>query len=308
MSNHLQRVLVAVIAIPIVVLVTLEGGLWFFGFVAILATVGLNEFYTLASAKNGKPLWLLGMISGFCILLAFFNSKLVGLLNALLHQAPNSEAQFLLLVLLVSMAVLTLVELFRNNGSAILNLSTTIMGLLYVSLFFGTLVGIRELFTPVHVPVTNYFPAGTTPETIERLYRWGGYTVVAIYSMIWICDSAAYYVGSAIGKHKLYPRISPNKSWEGAIAGFVFAVLTAIAAKYLLLDYLNVSEAIVLGVIVGIGGQLGDLFESMLKRDAGVKDSSNLIPGHGGVLDRFDSLLFVAPLVYLYIDFIIFSF
>jgi phosphatidate cytidylyltransferase len=126
--------------------------------------------------------------------------------------------------------------------------------------------------------------------------------------MIWVCDSAAYYIGSAFGKHKLFPRVSPNKSWEGAIAGFIFAVVTAVAAKYLLLDYLRTDQAVILGIIVGIFGQLGDLFESLLKRDAGVKDSSNLIPGHGGVLDRFDSLLVVSPLVYLYLDFVVFKF
>jgi phosphatidate cytidylyltransferase len=110
-----------------------------------------------------------------------------------------------------------------------------------------------------------------------------------------------------MGKHKLFPRVSPNKSWEGAVFGFIFAVAAACAAKYLVLEFLPLSAAIIVGIIVGTIGQTGDLFESLLKRDAGVKDSGTLIPGHGGALDRFDSLLLVAPLVYYYIDFVFFS-
>jgi phosphatidate cytidylyltransferase len=113
--------------------------------------------------------------------------------------------------------------------------------------------------------------------------------------------------GFVTARHKLFPRVSPNKSWEGAVAGFVAAVGAALGAKYLVLEYLTPGAAVVIGALVGVFGQLGDLIESLLKRDAGVKDSSHLIPGHGGVFDRFDSLLLVAPLVYLYLDFIFLS-
>ncbi len=308
MSNHLQRLLVAIVAIPLIIGITIAGGVWFLLFIGIVATLGLSEFYALSVAKGAKPLKVIGSVTGVLVLLSFYNSNLLSVFHSLLGQAPNSEAQFLLLIILISIPLLGLIELFRNNGSAQLNLSTTIMGIFYVSLFFGSLIGIREIFSPLHIPVTKYFPAGMSPDIGDILYRWGGYTVVTIYAMIWICDSAAYYVGRSIGKNKLFPRVSPNKSWEGAIGGFVFAVLTALGAKFLYLDYLQLHEAIILGIIVGVFGQLGDLFESLLKRDAGVKDSSNLIPGHGGVLDRFDSLLFVAPIVYLYLDFIVFSF
>jgi phosphatidate cytidylyltransferase len=141
----------------------------------------------------------------------------------------------------------------------------------------------------------------------ETVYKWGGYTVISIFAMIWICDSAAYYGGMLTGKHKLFPRVSPKKSWEGAIFGFIFAILSAVGAKMLVLPYLTIGEAVVIGFIVGTIGQLGDLVESLVKRDAGVKDSSDLIPGHGGVFDRFDSLLLVAPIVYLYLDFVVFG-
>ena len=121
---------------------------------------------------------------------------------------------------------------------------------------------------------------------------------------IWICDSAACFLGTAFGKHKLFPRVSPNKSWEGAVAGFIFAIVAMIAAKAVVLDELNLTDAVVIGFIIGTIGQIGDLVESLIKRDAGVKDSSQLIPGHGGIFDRFDSLLFTSPAVYIYLYFL----
>jgi phosphatidate cytidylyltransferase len=108
-------------------------------------------------------------------------------------------------------------------------------------------------------------------------------------------------LGTAFGKHKLFPRVSPKKSWEGAISGFVFAILTMIAARAIILDFFSLWDVIIIGIIVGTIGQMGDLVESLMKRDAGVKDSSSIIPGHGGIFDRFDSLLLSAPFIYLYL-------
>jgi phosphatidate cytidylyltransferase len=110
-----------------------------------------------------------------------------------------------------------------------------------------------------------------------------------------------------MGKHRLFLRVSPKKSWEGAMWGFAGAVATMALFHYTLLPYLAFHQAIIIGMIIGAFGQVGDLIESLLKRDAGVKDSSGLLPGHGGVLDRFDSLIYVSPILYLYIDFIVLS-
>jgi phosphatidate cytidylyltransferase len=314
-TNLTQRILTALVAIPLIILICMAGGLYFFGFIVIVSAIALKEFYSLAEAKGGKPNIVLGVLSGFFINLSFYHAKLrtfiVGIFDAQGIAIPfPSQAQLFLMTLLVIVVVLSIVELFRNNGSAILNLSTTLFGIGYISFFFGTFIGLRELFVPFDFPMLRYFPTEasfTDPTIIEHVYRWGGYTVISVFATIWICDTAAFHVGSAIGKHKLFPRVSPNKSWEGAVAGFVFAILSAVAAKYLVLDYLSLGNAIVIGTIVGTIGQIGDLAESLLKRDAGVKDSSNLIPGHGGAFDRFDSLLLVSPCVYLYLDFILFS-
>ncbi len=260
MSNLAQRVAVGVVGIPLVLLLCMAGGLYFFTFIAVASAVALRELYGLTRAKGAQPLAIVGLAGGFFVNLSFYRSPV----------SPD-----LSVVLIAIVIASSLWALFRGRGSALLDLSTTLFGVLYVSLFFGTLIGIREL--------------------------WNGYLVISIFATIWICDSAAFHVGVAWGKHKLLPRVSPQKSWEGAIAGLMGAFAAALAAKYLVLDFLPVSGALVLGAIVGTIGQLGDLVESLMKRDAGVKDSSALLPGHGGAFDRFDSVLLVAPCVYLYL-------
>ena len=275
MTNLAQRVAVGVVAIPIIYFLCMAGGPYFFGFVAVVSAVALREFYALAEAKGARPLLMLGIAGGFVVNLSFF-----------IHAAAFinlASRPILVTALLVLVIASTLWELFRkpdSRSSALLNLSTTLFGVLYVSLFFGTLIGVREIA--------------------------GGYMVMSMFVTIWICDSAAFHVGSSMGRHKLFPRVSPNKTWEGAIAGLIFAILTAVAAKHFVLGFLPMSGAIVIGVIVGTVGQMGDLAESLMKRDAGVKDSSTLIPGHGGAFDRFDSILLVAPCVYLYLEYVLF--
>ena len=315
MSNLTQRILTAVVAIPIILFLCMSGGIYFLGFIVLASAMALREFYKLAETKGAKPLVAMGLVSGFFVNLSFYHAKLqifvASLFNSMGIAIPfPTQAQLVLITFLVVVVALSLIELFRNDGSSLLNLSTTIMGILYISFFFGTFIGLRELFVPMDFPMLRYFSSEssfTDPVIAMQVYRWGGYTVISVFAMIWICDTAAFHTGTAIGRHKLFPRVSPNKSWEGAVAGFVAAILTAIVARYLVLEYLSFGSAIIIGTIVGIFGQLGDLIESLLKRDAGIKDSSNLSPGHGGVFDRFDSLLLVSPLVYLYLDFILFS-
>jgi len=150
----------------------------------------------------------------------------------------------------------------------------------------------------------NYFHGiEIISEFFTEDYFSGGYLIISIFITIWICDSAAFFLGTAFGKHKLFPRVSPKKSWEGSIAGFIFALLTMIALKYIILYSFSFVDALITGIIIGSVGQIGDLVESLIKRDAGVKDSSNLIPGHGGIFDRFDSLMLSSPVIYLYLSY-----
>ncbi len=314
MSNLTVRVLVAVVGIPLVIALTMTGGVWFLCFVALVSSLALHEFYRLASAKGVSAQMGPGIVFGLGVNLVFFHARLQYAFLSLIHSygmaAPlPTMAQAFLILCLLFIPLIALIELFRNRPQALMNVAVTITGVLYVSLFLGTLIGLRELFIPGDFPVSAYFPVhgpDVPPDVESTVYRWGGWTVLAVFIAIWTCDSAAYFAGRAWGRHKLFPRVSPNKSWEGAVAGFCAAVVSFLIVRALVLPYMSPLTAVVCGVIVGVFGQLGDLVESLLKRDAGVKDSSALIPGHGGVLDRFDSLMFVSPLVFVYLDFIVF--
>ena len=299
-------------AIPAIVWVTLQGGYYFFAFVTAASTLALLEFYGLAAAKGASPQRMTGLVFGFLVNLAFIYERVQievyeFMLEAGLRLGMFSLHQFILFVLLVFLLVVALVELFRSAGSPIMNAGTTVAGVLLVPLFFGTLIGIRELF-PYGFPAHKFFDVGLPGDVeLARIQTWGGWTVVTVFASIWMCDTAAYFGGLSFGKHKLFTRVSPKKTWEGAAFGFLAAVGTFLLGKTLALDYLSLTHAAVLGAFVGVFGQIGDLVESRFKRDAGVKDASSILPGHGGVYDRFDSLVFLSPILYLYIDFVVLS-
>ncbi len=271
MSNLTVRVLVAAVAIPLIVAACYFGGPYFFLFTTALIILSANEFYSLARTKNIEPAAVFGIASS-------------GVLNAVVYSTGIDMAvDFLILILLLAM----LSELAKKRSDGVngifANIGTTFTGIIYIGLFGALLTAIRE-----RVGLHRIFP-----EDHEA-----GLFVIAVLATIWICDSAAYFAGRSIGKHKMSKFVSPNKTWEGAIAGFIFAIAAAIAARYLVLSHLDIRVMIAMGIIVGTFGQAGDFVESMFKRDAGAKDSSAIIPGHGGVFDRFDSLLFSAPLIY----------
>ncbi len=311
-SSLPQRALVALVAIPVIVWTTLTGGYAFFAFVALISALALYEFYRLMEIKGAAPLKTVGIAFGFLLNGAFIYDRTHGHVFRTLESvgvrlSMFSQQQYALVILLLFLLVVLSIELFRTRGSALANLAATVAGVAVVSLFFGTLIATRELF-PFGFPSITFLGTGTlTAEQTELVNRWGGWTIMSVFVSIWMCDTAAYFGGLTFGRHRLFERVSPKKSWEGSVFGFVFAVATMLVMKHLTLEYLSWTHAAVLGMLVGTLGQLGDLVESRLKRDAGVKDSSAIIPGHGGVYDRFDSLVFLAPVIYLYIDFIVLS-
>jgi len=263
MSNGVLRVLVSIIAIPVILAASYFGGFFFLIFVLAISLISFYEFSLFVHNKNMHVNLLMGLLSVF-----FF------VVNSYIKFFDNYTS------LLIVVAALCVIELFRNKNSALLNLGGTLLGVLYIGLFSSTLISIREFYSQP-----------------EENYLHGGFLIISIFASIWICDSAAYYIGTAFGKHKLFPRVSPKKSWEGVMAGFVFAIIAMIASKLIVLDFLSWNSTIGIGIIVGVLGQIGDLIESLFKRDSGIKDSSGLIPGHGGIFDRFDSLIFSAPLI-----------
>lgn len=267
MSNRITRVIVAILAIPFLLGLAYLGEIPFLIFALVVGLVSLYEFSTMLKNKNVFVCNLVGFISVALIIL-----------NAYFHLFKLDT------FLLLAIPLLLLIELFRNKLSAINNISGTLLGIFYIGFFSSALIGIREFYIDDQLNYSN-----------------GGFIIISILITLWMTDSAAYFIGTALGKHKLFPRVSPNKSWEGAIAGFAFAIITLAVLKFVLLDFLDWVDIIAFGIIIGIFGQLGDLIESLIKRDAGVKDSSNIIPGHGGIFDRFDSLLFSAPIIYLYL-------
>jgi phosphatidate cytidylyltransferase len=291
MSNTRLRVIVAVIAAPIIIGLTLLGGWWFGVFVQALAILALREFYDLADHTSARPNHVLGYMGSFAAGCYFFFADNIS-------QSAQSLA-FPGLVMLFVMLTLV-VELLSNNLHPLWNAALTSFGVFYVGAFLTSLLGIRLMFAgdALNSPV---FAAIQPAERLAVGNAWGAWLVFATFIGIWTCDTFAFFAGRSFGRHKLFPRVSPNKSWEGAVVGFVSSSGAFVLIAYYLLPFLPLVHAAVLGALVGIVGQFGDLVESLFKRDAGVKDSSNLIPGHGGVYDRFDAAMFVAPVVYVYV-------
>jgi phosphatidate cytidylyltransferase len=268
-----SRVLVAIFGAPLVIFLILNGGLAFAILILIINLGAQYEFYKLTERKGMLPLKILGLVGTAIITFSFYKYGI----------------EKLWLIVLCMFYLILLIELFRNKASATLNIASTTWGLFYPAVFFGFMILLREL-----------------PKEIGMEYSLGGRWLLLMLICIWICDTAAYFIGKAIGKHKLFFRVSPNKTIEGAVAGLVFSFITGYIFHLTYIDSLTLLQCMVIALIAGTFGQVGDLLESLFKRDAEVKDSSSILPGHGGFLDRFDAPLFVAPVVYLYLRFVVF--
>jgi phosphatidate cytidylyltransferase len=267
-----RRVLVSVFGIPVVLGSMAIGRLALPILSTVIELFAIWELIKLAEKKNFSPL-------------PWPSFVMIPLLNADLYFRNGQDVPWIAVgFILVSL----MWELFRDKPHAIANVSVSMFGAFYMSLF-SSFILIREL------PARNGFR-----------YSSGAWLLLMVFISMWVCDTAAYFVGSSFGKHRLFQRVSPKKTWEGAIAGFATAIGMAVLLQKLWLPEISSVHAVVIGTIVGIFGQTSDLVESLLKRDAGVKDSSNLLPGHGGMLDRFDSPLLVGPIVYGYLLVMIF--
>jgi phosphatidate cytidylyltransferase len=258
MSPLASRVAVAAVGLPLVLAALWAGGWWLFALVLPAALLALHEFF--AMTKPLRPIALAGYAGLAGLLVAVQDGDLVWASAALL-------ATLALAFLLKGLAA--------TLGSSTVSVGVTLLGTAWIGFGLGGVLLLRD-----------------TPD-------FGFVASLAVLLAIFADDTAAYFGGRALGRHKLAPAISPGKTWEGFVCGSLAAVLVVFVALYDDRDaFLTIGQSLLLGVVVALAAPLGDLFESMLKRDMGVKDSGRLLAGHGGMLDRVDAILFAFPAAY----------
>ncbi len=248
-------------------------------FFFVVSMIGLNEFYKIAEKMGAKPIKFFGFITGIFIYLTFTAIDKIIPDPATVIILRNSWGLVLGTVILAPFIIFA-IALFKRTENAIQSVMYTISGIIYAVLPFALL---NETVFYDDGCDGAYF----TPKLI-----------LGIIFLIWSNDTFAYLGGSLFGKNKMIERVSPGKTWEGTIIG----VLVTFGLSFLFNMLFNLGDYTwqILGIMVPILATIGDLVESKLKREAGVKDSGNIMPGHGGVLDRFDSLIFVSPFVYVF--------
>lgn len=270
----LSRIGVAIVGIPLLVWILYYGGIPLLILVDAIILVGAYEFFRMAEMGGRKPHKLLGMAIAFLIPNMVY-LKEINVLNAGMD-----------LAIVLGLLVLITTRVFQNKiENASVEIGETLIGAMYPAVLFS------------HCIMISFLPNGG---------KW----LLAVQIMVWVCDSFAYFTGIALGR-KIFNRgfnsISPKKSIEGALGGIFFTIIALkLMDKYLVLteNGMNIFVLIIFGVFISIVAQIGDLGESMFKREFKVKDSGTMLKGHGGILDRFDSLLFVAPVIYYLLKFI----
>lgn len=273
----LPRILTAIVLIPLVLGAIWFGTLPFFIFVVGVSFLCLWEFSLMAEQGGYPNQIIMSFLGGGALLLALYLDGATPW--GPIHRAPSPI--FLLILWLFCVFVRELLS--RDKGTSFLRIITTVTGVLLCSLLFGHLLLLRDL----------------------RLVAGEGFNVVGreivffFFIVIWVVDSGAWLVGKLIGRFRMAPRISPKKTWEGAIGGTLLACATGwFLREAFLRSSFGATEAIVYAFIIAVTAQISDLTESLIKRSFNVKNSSELLPGHGGLLDRFDSFIFAAPFFY----------
>ena len=265
MNNFLKRTLTAGAFVAVLLGCTYYSQISFSILFFIITILGLWEFYTLSEKGSNKPQKIWGTIAGSTVFAT---------------TASVCMGYFDYRILVINIPVLFLIfiiELYTKSVNPFRNIAFTILGIVYVAIPFSLL---------------NYLVTYTGTYSYELLFGF--------FFILWSNDSGAYLAGSAFGKRKLFPRISPGKSWEGSIGGAIASyIVVFIISKWY--TGFSIIDWMAIAAILIIIGTLGDLVESLYKRSKNVKDSGTLLPGHGGILDRFDSLLMASPFVFTYL-------
>jgi len=272
-KNLVQRIAVAVVAIPLVIGVIWLGGWVLAAILAVLGVLGVHEVYDFARRSGIEPLERTGWLAAAAIPLLAYWAK-----GSETHWAEPA----IYLGAIWLMVVMTLAMARRGpTGRPLASVAITMFGCVYASGMLAFLIAIRHGQNAVHRP--------------------GAYIMLTLFPLVitWVCDTAAMATGTAVGGPKLAPVLSPKKTHAGAVGGTLGGVIAALALGIFVLNRygwtFTPGQLLLFGLAVSIVGQIGDIAESLFKREVGLKDSSTLIPGHGGVLDRLDSLYFVIP-------------
>lgn len=258
------RILSSIVLIPVVLGLTYLGGAYFAVLVAVAGLLAGYEFYRIVRQAGYRPFPLVGL----------------ALVAGLLLDAYAPQLRVWRWAIAVAVMAPMVWQILRTDMEGFLSgWSLTLAGALYIGGLLGHMILVRNL------------PQGL---------GW----LLLTFAGTWACDTAAYFAGVSLGRHGFFTRISPHKTWEGAIGGVVAGVLATMVAGHLL--GLALWQGFVLGVVLAVGVTFGDLAESLVKRQVGVKDSGALIPGHGGMLDRIDSLIFAGVIVYYFATWIVY--
>jgi len=269
MRELTKRILVAFAGIPVITGLTYLGGWYFFSLILFVSLVAQHEFYQMQKKLNHQPQFVNGFSTAIILLLGIQTGDWIVF-----------GAMIIAMLLFIHVY-----GMLRHHKNVSANIGVTLAGVLYIPFFLGLLI----------------YSKSTIDLMMPDIPRAGFRFIMILLIAIWICDTFAYSFGALLGKHKLYEKVSPKKTIEGAIAGLIGALLTLVLVKIFLILPLTWPAALIIGFTIGLVGQTGDLVESWFKRDAGVKDSSALLPGHGGMLDRFDSLIFLSPAMFILI-------
>lgn len=281
LKNFFVRAISGVVMFA-VVLGAILGSKWSFGALVMLITLGGEwEFYRFAKRAGYAPTRALGLVAGATIVAIAFVLMMWFSHDAAMANVDIMPLAVLMILILVLLIPTTFIaELYRKSATPIANIATTMMGAIYVALPMSLL-----LFIPI----------------LAGGEEWQPWSVIFYIFIIWANDVFAYLFGITLGKHRLFERISPKKSWEGFFGGLLGAMTMGYTAAVVLDG--SIVMWVGMALIAAITGVFGDLVESLFKRSVDMKDSGNIIPGHGGWLDRFDALILSAPFVFIYLVF-----
>jgi phosphatidate cytidylyltransferase len=271
MSNFWARTITGLFMVFLIFAALYLDRFFFAAIFLVVVILGLLEFYSITVTEDCKPQKYTGTILGTLLYLLITGFFLFG--------GPQ-PLTFSIVVMLPIFFIPIIIELYRKKEKALINAAVTIFGLIYIALPVSLLNVMND---PIGGTVFHRFPAYLT----------------AYFLITWIYDTGAYLVGKNFGKHKFFERISPKKTWEGTIGGTVVALLAA-AGYYFITEGTQLIHLMVLTGLIVLFGTFGDLAESLFKRSLNLKDSGNILPGHGGILDRFDTIFVSAPFVFLY--------